>query len=490
MELLAALGSSEGDAPDAVRVDDRTMSREQLLGAAGAVARRIAGTPAVAVHAAPVAETLVAVVGGLLAGVPVVPLPPDSGPAERDHILRDSGARLLLAPARHGRGALPPPAAAGGCETVPVRVDERADAAPPAGLRPESGALILYTSGTTGAPKGVLLSRRAIAADLDALAEAWAWTAEDTLVHGLPLFHVHGLVLGVLGALRVGSRLVHTGRPTPAAYAAAAGSLYFGVPTVWSRVVQDPSAAKELAAARLLVSGSAPLPAPVFKGLETLTKQRPVERYGMTETLITVSTRAHGERRAGSVGLPVAGVSTRLVGEDGEPVPYDGVTIGELQIGGETLFDGYLGRSQATAEALTADGWFRTGDMAVIEPDGMHRIVGRASTDLIKSGGYRIGAGEVENALLAHPAVREAAVVGAPHPDLGQQIVAYVVADGVSEGALIDFVAGYLSVHKRPRVVCFMDALPRNAMGKPQKKLLPPVPELPGCMDSCKVEGR
>ncbi|MCQ4080497.1 AMP-binding protein [Streptomyces sp. RB6PN25] len=465
MELLTALGSSDGDAPDAVRVDDHALSREELLGAAGAVARRIAGAPAVAVHAAPVAGTLAAVVGGLLGGVPVVPVPPDAGRAERDHILRDSGARLLLA-------ADPQVWPDACCETVPVRLDERADA--PAGEeRPEAPALILYTSGTTGAPKGVLLSRRAIAADLDALAAAWAWTPEDTLVHGLPLFHVHGLVLGALGALRVGSRLVHTGRPAPAAYAAAAGSLYFGVPTVWSRVVQDASAAKELAGARLLVSGSAPLPAPVFRDLEALTGQRPVERYGMTETLITVSTRANGERRAGSVGLPVAGVSTRLVGEDGEPAPYDGATVGELQVGGATLFDGYLGRPQATQAALTADGWFRTGDMAVIEPDGMHRIVGRASTDLIKSGGYRIGAGEVENALLDHPAVREAAVVGAPHPDLGQQVVAFVVADGVSERDLIDFVAGHLSVHKRPRVVRFLDALPRNAMGKPQKKLLP-----------------
>jgi fatty acid CoA ligase FadD36 len=472
MELLTALSSSEGDTRDAVRVNGRAMSREELLGAAGAVARRIAGASAVAVHAAPVAETLVAVVGGLLAGVPVVPVPPDSGRVERDHILRDCGAPLLLAADPQVRSAT-----AGGCEIVPVRLDDTRPGLPgaPAGLGPESPALILYTSGTTGAPKGVLLSRRAIATDLDALAEAWAWTAEDTLVHGLPLFHVHGLVLGVLGALRLGSRLVHTGRPSPAAYAAAAGSLYFGVPTVWSRVVRDPSAAKELAGARLLVSGSAPLPAPVFRELEALTGQRPVERYGMTETLITVSTRAHGERRAGVVGLPVAGVLTRLVGDDGEPVPYDGATVGELQVGGETLFDGYLGRPQATAEALTADGWFRTGDMAVIEPDGMHRIVGRASTDLIKSGGYRIGAGEVENALLDHPAVEEAAVVGAPHPDLGEQIVAYVVADGVSERDLIDFVSGYLSVHKRPRVVRFLDALPRNAMGKPQKKLLPPL---------------
>ncbi|MEH6379366.1 AMP-binding protein, partial [Streptomyces sp. KLMMK] len=332
---------------------------------------------------------------------------------------------------------------------------------------PDSTALILYTSGTTGAPKGALIPRGAVAAGLDGLAEAWQWTAGDTLVHGLPLFHVHGLVLGVLGALRTGCRLVHTGRPTPEAYAAAGGSLYFGVPTVWSRVVREPSAARELAGARLLVSGSAALPAPVFRDLEALTGQRPVERYGMTETLITVSARADGERRPGAVGTPLRGVRTRLAATEGG--------IGELEVCGPTLFSGYLGRPEATAAAHTADGWFRTGDIAAVEEDGTHRIVGRASTDLIKSGGYRVGAGEVENALLDHPAVREAAVVGVEHEDLGQEIVAYVVADGVSEKALIDFVAGHLSVHKRPRRVRFLDALPRNAMGKPQKKLLPPL---------------
>jgi fatty acid CoA ligase FadD36 len=445
LPLLAALTASEGDRPDAVRVAGVALSREQLLGAAGAVAARIAGAPAVAVDATATAETVVAVVGGLLAGVPVVPVPPDSGPAEREHILRDSGAVPL----------------------PPVDLAERGDWTRPE-TRPDATAFILYTSGTTGAPKGVLIPRQAVAADLDALAEAWEWTADDTLVHGLPLFHVHGLVLGVLGPLRIGSRLLHTGRPTPAAYAAAAGTLYFGVPTVWGRVTQDASAARALRGARLLVSGSAPLPAPVFRDLEALTGQRPVERYGMTETLITVSTRAGGERRPGSVGLPLPGIRTRVAVEPG-------AEIGELQLTGPTLFDGYLGRPEATAASFTEDGWFRTGDIAAIEPDGMHRIVGRASTDLIKSGGYRIGAGEVENALLDHPSVREAAVIGAPHADLGQEIVAYVVAEGeIGERELIDFVAGHLSVHKRPRKVRFLDALPRNAMGKPQKRLLPP----------------
>jgi fatty acid CoA ligase FadD36 len=445
---LTGTGTGTGtDRPDAITVAGRSLSREELLGAAGAVARRIAGAPAIAVEASATPQTVVAVVGGLLAGVPVVPVPPDAGPAEREHILRDSGAQ-------------PPP---------PVDIAERAEVT---GAEPDPGAtaLILYTSGTTGAPKGVLIPRRAIAACLDGLAEAWEWTEQDTLVHGLPLFHVHGLVLGVLGALRHGSRLIHTGRPTPQAYAAAGGTLYFGVPTVWGRIAKDPEAARALSGARLLVSGSAPLPAPVFRDLRALTGQCPVERYGMTETLITVSTRARGERRQGCVGLPLTGIRTRIAAAEEEDSE-----LGELQLCGPTLFDGYLGRPEATAGSYTDDGWFRTGDIATIDPqDGSHRIVGRASTDLIKSGGYRIGAGEVENALLDHPAVREAAVVGTPHEDLGQEIVAYVAADGVSEKELIDFVAGHLSVHKRPRRVRFLDALPRNAMGKPQKKLLPP----------------
>ncbi|GAB2597856.1 acyl-CoA synthetase [Streptomyces capparidis] len=471
MTLLGALTASTlpaADRPDALRIDGRDSSRHALLDAAGALAARISGAPAAAVHATASLETVTAVVAGLLAGVPVVPVPPDSGPAERDHILRDSGAAVLLAA---DPGVWPDAPVR---ERVPVDPHAHGGSPPPPEPAPDSTALVLYTSGTTGSPKGVLVPRSAIAADLDALADAWAWTAEDTLVHGLPLFHVHGLVLGVLGALRTGSRLVHTGRPTPGAYAAAGGSLYFGVPTVWGRVAADPACARALKGARLLVSGSAPLPAPVGLALEGLAGQFPVERYGMTETLITVSARADGERRPGTVGLPLPGVRTRVAVEEAAGAEEDGV-MGELQVQGPTLFTGYLGNPGATAASFTDDGWFRTGDMAVIGDDGVHRIVGRASTDLIKSGGYRIGAGEVESALLHHPAVREAAVVGAPHDDLGQQVVAYVVADGVTERELIDFVARSLSAHKRPRVVRFLDALPRNAMGKPQKKLLPPL---------------
>lgn len=318
----------------------------------------------------------------------------------------------------------------------------------------------MYTSGTTGAPKGAVLSHRAINACLDGLFDAWQWTADDVLAHGLPLFHVHGLVLGVLGALRAGSPLVHTGRPTPAAYAAADATLYFGVPTVWGRIAADPSSARALRGARLLVSGSAALPGSVFRDLRDLAGQAPVERYGMTETLITLAARADGPRRAGWVGAPIAGVEARVQAHEGE--------IGDLEIRGPTLFDGYLGRPSP----LTSDGWFATGDSARVDADGQHQIVGRTKDDLIKSGGYRVGAGEIEAALLDHPSVAEVAVIGVPDDDLGQRIVAYVVGDSVDEQALIDHVARELSVHKRPREVRVVDALPRNAMGKVQKAQL------------------
>jgi fatty acid CoA ligase FadD36 len=446
VSLLDALTQSD-DAPAVLTTAEGSLSRHELLGWSAALAAGLSGVEIVAVRATPTMETVVAVAAALLAGVPIVPIPPDAGDVERDHILRDSGATLMpvTRPRRSG--------------DIPAEVSA------------DQPALVLYTSGTTGPPKGVVISRAAIAADLDALADAWQWTPDDHLVHGLPLYHVHGLVLGVLGPLRLGSKLTHTGRPAPEAYAGSTGTMYFGVPTVWSRIAAAPAAARALSKARLLVSGSAPLPSPVFDQLRELTGQAPVERYGMTETLITVSARAAGERRAGQVGLPVSGVGTRLVDEAGRPLPADGTTIGHLQVNGPTLLSGYL-RDGGVAPAPLADGWYPTGDVATIAPDGWHRIVGRASTDLIKTGGYRVGAGEVEDALLLHPAVHEAAVIGLPHADLGEQITAFVVADPVTPADLIAFVAARLAAHKRPRQVHLVDSLPRNAMGKVQKARL------------------
>jgi fatty acid CoA ligase FadD36 len=485
MRLLAGVA----DQGDLLRVGDDVLSAERLLGCAaavadqvqgavsgagmgavsgagmgavsgagtGAVADGVQGAPVVAVRATPTAAAVVAIIGALQSGAAVVPVPPDSGPAETDHILRDSGAALLLAHGEH-------PAARVATRPIDLRRTSGSGFSEPAAAQP---ALIMYTSGTTGAPKGAVLSHGAVEAGLDALAGAWAWTPDDVLVHGLPLFHVHGLILGVLGPLRVGCRLRHTVRPTPDGYAAAGGTLYFGVPTVWSRIAAQPAAARALAGARLLVSGSAALPVPVFDRLRELTGQRPVERYGMTETLITISNRADDpERLPGQVGVPVAGVRTRIVDEGGRDVPADGESLGELWVRGPMLFDGYCNGPRL------AGGWFRTGDIACADAEGRHRIVGRRSTDLIKSGGFKIGAGEVENALLAHPAVREAAVVGTPHEDLGEQVTAYVVAGGVAADELIDFVARTLSLHKRPREIRFVSELPRNAMGKVQKRLL------------------
>ena len=468
--LLHAL--RDGDAADddrSLTIDGESLSRSRLRAVASVFATDISarsGAQVVAVNAEPTLSTVVAVTGCLLAGIPVVPVPPDVGHAEVSHIVADSGATLWVGPPREGIAlpvAQPDLGARGESSLNPVD--------------PQRVAMILYTSGTTGSPKGVLLSQHAIAAGLDALAEAWGWTAQDTVAHGLPLFHTHGLILGILGSLHIGSRLVHTGKPTPERYAEVDATMYFGVPTVWTRITRDEQAAKALASARLLVSGSAPLPVPVFERLRELTGHAPVERYGMTETMITLSTRADGERRPGWVGRPLAGAQTRIQADDGGPVPHDGESIGRLQVRGPMLFDGYLNLPDVTASCWTEDGWFVTGDLAAIDEHGFHRIVGRESVDLIKSGGYRIGAGEIETSLLARHEVTEVAVIGAPDDDLGQRIIAFVVTGAEPAGAdlaerLIAHVADDLSWHKRPREVRFVSALPRNAMGKVQKKAL------------------
>ncbi|MFG2952160.1 acyl-CoA synthetase [Streptomyces sp. NPDC048291] len=462
----------------ALRFGARSLTYGQLAAAAGAVACRVRGAERVAVWATPELETAVAVVGTLLAGRAAVPLNPKSGEKELAHILADSAPSAVLA----APGAELPDAL-GGLERIDV--DAAAVGPLPEDRTAESDpALVVYTSGTTGPPKGAVIPRRALAATLDALADAWQWTGEDVLVHGLPLFHVHGLVLGVLGPLRRGGSVRHLGRFDTDGVAREltdGATMFFGVPTMYHRIAEalpaDPALAKALGRARLLVSGSAALPVHDHERIAAATGRRVVERYGMTETLMNTSVRADGEARAGTVGVPLPGVELRLVEEDGTPIAaYDGETVGEIQVRGPNLFTEYLNRPDATAAAFTADGWFRTGDMAVREPDGYVRIVGRKATDLIKSGGYKIGAGEIENALLEHPGVREAAVTGEPDADLGERIVAWVVpADPQSPPSaqeLADHVAGRLAPHKRPRVVHYLDALPRNDMGKIMKRAL------------------
>jgi malonyl-CoA/methylmalonyl-CoA synthetase len=465
-------GVHERDGDPAVSVGDRGLSYAELRESAAALAAQFDGAQRVAVWAESTLETCVAAVAAIASGVALVPVNPKLGRGELEHVLTDSEPDVIV-------GA--PDDLPHAPRALTVDVDARGGELPDSDAGDEDPALIIYTSGTTGKPKGAILPRRAVASNLDGLADAWEWTAEDVLTHGLPLFHVHGLVLGLLGPLRRGGELRHLGRFEPAAAARAlqaGATMLFGVPTMYHRLGReaegDSSIVDGLKRARLLVSGSAPLPAPEFNRIEQLTGQQIVERYGLTETLMNTAVRADSQPRAGYVGVPVPGVEVRLADDDGnEMTASDDETIGEVTVRGPNLFAGYLNRPDATGEAMR-DGWFFTGDLATVAEDGYWRIVGRRSTDLIKTGGYKVGAGEIEVALLEHPGVLEAAVTGEEDPDLGEKIIAWVVPDGdaPAEKDLIDHVAGELAPHKRPREVRFLDELPRNAMGKVVKQRL------------------
>ncbi len=462
----------------ALRVAGQEVGYRDLAATAAALAGSFGAARRVAVWATPELSTCLAVVAAVTAGVPAIPVNPRSGAAELAHIVADSAPDVVAAAPDAEL-----PAALAGVRRVDVRPVAAGgrSAGFDAEHDPEAPALIVYTSGTTGPPKGVVLPRRAITSNLDALAAAWEWTGRDVLVHGLPLFHVHGLVLGVLGPLRLGGTVHHLGRFTPdGAAAALAGdaTMPFGVPPMYHRLVAEaersPDVAAALRRARLLVSGSAALPASDHQRIAAATGQRVVERYGMTETLMNCAVRASGDRRPGHVGPPVDGVELRLIGDAGVEVPAGGETIGEIHVRGPNLFLAYLNRPDATAASMRDD-WFATGDVATMGQDRYVRIVGRKATDLIKSGGFKIGAGEIENALLGHPAVAEVAVTGEPDPDLGERVVAWVVpTPGATPSTqeLADHVAAELAPHKRPRAVHFLTALPRNDLGKVTKNRL------------------
>ena len=463
----------------ALAIGDERLTYAALARAADAHATRLLASglapgDRVAVWAVPQAATAVALVGNARAGLVTVPLNPALGERELDHVLRDAAPRRVFA-------ATP----AHFVQRTPwvEAIDATGDAGALPEVAPDAPLLVLYTSGTTGAPKGAILTHRNAASNLDGLRDAWAWTEADTLVHALPLFHVHGLVLGLFGSLRAGSALRLLPKFSPEAVCAAfdaGATMLFAVPTMYHRIAEHleahPDERRGISRARLLVSGSAALPVREHERLAAVLGQRVVERYGMTETLINCAIRHDGDRRAGTVGPAVGGVELRLVDDERRPIDAaDDTTIGEIAVRGPNVFAGYLNRPDATAQVLDDDGWFYTGDLATRAPDGYVRIVGRRATDLIKTGGYKVGAGEIEAALLEHPAVREAAVVGAPDEDLGERIVAFVVAregDLPQPQALIDHVARLLAPHKRPRSVHLVHELPRNAMGKVMKKAL------------------
>lgn len=469
--LLPALLDPPAGRP-ALAFPDGALTYPELAARAGAVAREIAGLDRVAVWATPTLPTVVGIVAALLAGVPAVPVNPRSGPRELAHVVADAAPGAVLADP-----TVDLPAALAEVRRIPVPREPDRPGGPAlrnvdSDLPGTAPALVIYTSGTTGPPKGAVLSRAAIATNLDALADAWDWSDADVLAHALPLFHVHGLVLGVLGPLRRGGAVRHLGAfsaPALAATVDAGATLVFGVPTHYHRLADelatDPAAAALVGRARLLVSGSAALTAVDHARLQRLTGLAVRERYGLTETLILTAARADEPVEPGTVGRPLAGVELRLVAEDA------GDDLGAVEVRSPGMFSGYLNR---TDPPTTPDGWFPTGDIGRWTASGALALVGRRATDLIKSGGFKIGAGEIENALLEHPTVREAAVVGVPDDDLGERVIAFVVAAGAADGAaLADHVASLLSPHKRPREVRFVDALPRNDMGKVVKARLP-----------------
>lgn len=342
-------------------------------------------------------------------------------------------------------------------------------------------ALILYTSGTTGRSKGAMLSHNNLMATITGLAVAWAWERTDCLWLCLPLFHIHGLLVGMLTALAAGAQVrLHSRFDAAEALDELAGggpTLFFGVPTMYVRLVDElrnrPNC--DLRHMRLFCAGSAPLAAETFSAFHTLTGHAVLERYGMTETGMNLSNPYAGPRVPGSVGTPLPGVSIRIVGDDDQVLPSG--AEGELHVTGGNVFTGYWNDPAKTAESFTHDAhgrlWFRTGDMARQDPaTGYITLLGRRR-ELIISGGFNIYPREVEETLLLFPGVVEAAVIGVPDVEWGELPVAYLVCDrAIDQGALIAHCRGQLAGFKAPRAVNFVESLPRNALGKLQKHLL------------------
>lgn len=404
-------------------------------------------------------------------GIVTLPLNPSYSAQEVAFYLEDSCARLALRLTDEPIGT---------CEIVASPTAQAAIATElrscqAAELDADDPAVILYTSGTTGRPKGAVLRHRNIQAAVESLNEAWRWSSEDRLLHTLPLFHVHGLFVAQFGALWAGAHTVSLPRFTPEDWLRCIeeyrATVVMGVPTHYNRLLAlPPTASRDLSSLRLVTSGSAPLPAAVHQAFEERFGHRILERYGMTEVGIVLSNPYEGERRPGTVGFPLPGVRARIGDPDsGTTLPPN--TVGEVRIAGPSVFTGYLGLPEQSARALE-DGWMRTGDLGFVDEDGYFHIVGR-SKDMIISGGLNIYPREVEAALLTHAAVAEAAVVGVPDPDFGERVVASVVLrEEVDSARLIAWCRDHLAAFKVPKRIEAVEALPRNAMGKIQKQRL------------------
>jgi malonyl-CoA/methylmalonyl-CoA synthetase len=322
---------------------------------------------------------------------------------------------------------------------------------------------VIYTSGTTGRSKGAMLSHRALADNAEALTNAWGFTAGDVLLHALPIFHVHGLFVAMHCAFLSGSAMLWFERFDDEVVidALPRATVMMGVPTFYTRLVANPRFGREAARGmRLFISGSAPLLPSTFAEFEERSGQRILERYGMSEAVIITSNPLDGERVAGSVGYPLPGVELRIAGGE----------TGMIEIRGPSLFTGYWRMPEKTAEEFTADGFFMTGDIGRQDPDGRVSISGRAK-DLVISGGYNVYPKEIELVLDELPGIEESAVIGVPHPDFGEAVVA-VVTGSADEASVIAAARSQLAGFKCPKRVILRDDLPRNAMGKVLKSEL------------------
>lgn len=419
-----------------------------------------------------------------LAGGIAVPLSEQHPIPSLDYMLKDTGVKILILDDAYEDKIAP---LAASDQLKIFRYSEFLALDSPDGLALPSltadrSAMILYTSGTTSLPKGVLHTHDSIASQIQTLITAWKWRKSDHILCVLPLHHVHGIINVCCCALWAGACVEFLPRFSPEAvferFAQGQINLFMAVPTIYYKLISNyeglPQAQQQeltahLCRFRLLVSGSAALPVQVLEKWRHISGHTLLERYGMTEIGMAVSNPYEGERRPGYIGQPLPGVEIRLVDEQdhlvnpGEP--------GEIQVKGPNVFKAYWQKPEATATAFTADGWFRTGDIAVVE-DGYYRILGRNSVDIIKSGGYKISALEIEEVMRKHPAIADCAVVGIPNEEWGEVVAAAIVRTGIELNfdRLDDWLSLQIARYKVPRKYTVLEDLPRNVLGKVTKQ--------------------